>query len=111
MCHLPVFETGSCRKLMDASVPTVDGLITIDPPPSLGNSIPATTILPPIPTPPVTCKAPVVDELESVVFVIETVPDELKPVKVPTDVIWVWAAFTDNVFPLLVRPVPAVMMG
>lgn len=63
---------------------------------------------PAAPIPPETINAPLVVRVESVVLVTETVPFDVNPVKVPTAVIWVWDALTDNVAPVLVKPVPAV---
>ena len=49
--------------------------------------LPPTFNAPPIPTPPVTIKAPVDVVVEAVEFVIETAPLEVNPVNVPTEVI------------------------
>jgi hypothetical protein len=52
---------------------------------------------------------PVDVEPASVVNVTETAPLDVRPVRVPTDVIWDWAAFTEMVFPDSDSPVPAMI--
>jgi hypothetical protein len=77
-------------------------------------TVPVTVRFPPtytpfaIPTPPETIRLPVELELASVVSVTDTAPLDVRPVRVPTDVIWDWAAFTESVPEDSVSPVPAV---
>ena len=50
---------------------------------------------------------PVPIDVLSVILELVIVPDDVKLVSVPTDVIWVWEAFTEKVLVVLVNPVPA----
>jgi hypothetical protein len=56
--------------------------------------------------PPVTCKDPEPDPLESVALVMETIPELVKPVNVPKLVITL--VFIVNEFPVNVKPLPTL---
>lgn len=70
-----------------------------------------TNIAPPIPTPPVTFSAPVVLDDETVLFVMDTTPEEISPLKVPRDVMVGCAAVTATVLLVMLIPDPAVSLG
>ena len=53
---------------------------------AVGNTMFAALSVPPMPTPPATTRAPVVVEVEAVLLVIDTSPDDTILVNVPTDV-------------------------
>ena len=102
----------STYALVAASVAlTGVGMVTVP----VNEDVPAIDRFPPMyillltPTPPGVIMLPVVMVVASVVNVVVIAPELVSDVRVPTLVIWIWEAFTDNVDPVLVNPVPAVM--
>ena len=95
----------------DTSVPT-NNFFAIAIPPAVVNDPPfvdeIASVVSLMPIPPDITKAPVLEDVESVVFVIDTIPLDVNPVNVPTEVILPWAAVANVpvMFPLTFKAPP-----